>query len=390
MMYLSLRFLAIGLILLNINVNPQNIRPLDLRDNLKLIKAIDFINDESYQTKFTERNELFIISRNRRTKEWTLRKGDVSHVFSPCGNDKYTGGILNREGNRFSIGCDDFSVEVWNTATGNILTRFNVRKVEKSQDYLIPYISPDGEKIVAEIGERAELWNIESSKKIADLTSELTNCYCNRSIYSVEFSPNGKVVAIAYGGMVFLWNTENGKLLHRLIDKKPDFLGYDETDQVTDVGSVRHMLFSKDSKTIVTGSSIGVGKAWNVETGELSRRFKGHKLAVTSMALSPDGKILATGSRNQDVKLWDFETGNQLLTLRNRKEVRFLSFSPDGKKLVSMTSTHVFIWDTASAQLLEEMPTSGEMTTTFSPNWKFVIIPDKKTKTVGIYEYLGG
>ena len=305
-MYLPLQFLVIGLILLNINVNAQNGRPLDLRDNLKLIKAIDFTNDESYQTTFTERNETFIISRNRRTKEWTFQKGDVSHLFSPCGNNKYTGGTLNREGNQFAIGCDNFSVELWNTATGNISSRFNVTKVAKSTDYLIPYISPDGKKIVVEVGERAELWDIPNNKKIADLTSELTVCFCNRSIYSVEFSADGKVVAIAYGGMVFLWNAESGSLLHRLIDKAPDFGGYDETDQISGVGTVRNMLFSKNSKMLVTGSGVGITSVWDVETGELLRKFKKHKLAVTALALSPDEKILATGSRNQDVKLWDF------------------------------------------------------------------------------------
>lgn len=381
-------------ILASIDASAQNLWPLDLRDNLKLIKEIDLTNDEIYQTKFTERNEFFVVSRNRRTKEWTFRKDDVRHAFSPCSNNRYAGGTLNREGNRFSISCEDFSVEVWNLETVTILTRFNVRKVEKSKDYLIPYISSDGNKIVAEFGERAELWDVANGKKIAGLDSSATSCYCNRAIYTVEFSPDSKVVAVAFGGRVFLWNAENGKLLNRLIDKKPGFWGYDEKDQVTDVGSVRHLLFSKDSKTIITGSSIGVGKSWSVETGELLQRFKGHKLAVTSLALSPDEKILATGSRNQDFKLWDFETGKLILTSAdNKKEVRVLSFSPDGRKLLSMTTNRAFIWETATGKILEQMPRPVSRPllshTWFSPDWRFVMMPNKHEKTIGLYRYIG-
>ena len=388
-LFVLLQFLVIGLILSTINVNAQNGLPLDLRDNLKLIKAIDFTNGVIHQTTFTDRNEPFVISRNRRTKEWTLQKGDVSHLFSPCGNGNYTGGTLDREGNQFATGCDDFSVELWDTATGNIASRFNVSRVAKATDYLIPHISPDGKHVVVEVGERAELWDIPSNKKIANLTSELTNCYCNRSIYSVEFSADSKVVAIAYGGMVFLWNTQNGQLLNRLIDKKPDFAGYDEKDQITVVGTVRNMLFTKSGKMIIIGSGIGITSVWDVETGELLRKFKKHKLEVTALALSPDQKILATGSRNQDVKLWDFVTGKQLMSLNTRKEVSSLAFDPDGKKLLSMTATYAFIWDTTTGRRIEEMPTSGPLTTKFSRNWRYFIKQDEKIKSLKLYQYIG-
>ncbi|MBA3351304.1 MAG: hypothetical protein H0U23_02550 [Blastocatellia bacterium] len=224
-MHRAILAVFIFLVGLTANVGAQLGPPTDLSSKLKLIESIDLAKTRVYQARFTERNELFL-SFLRGQSAWSFRKGSVQKSFSPCNGEKYRGGTLNREGNRLSISCEDFSVEVWNLETGNILKRFNVRKAGKSHDYLIPYVSPDGKKLVAEIGERAELWEIESSRKIADFTSERTNCYCNRSIYSVEFSPDSKVVAVAFGGMVFLWNAENGELLNRLIDKKPDFWGY--------------------------------------------------------------------------------------------------------------------------------------------------------------------
>lgn len=377
--------LLLGGIVFDIDVIGQNIRAPDLRDNLKLAKTVDLKNEELYQAKFTQRNELFIVLRNRITKEWAFYKGDVRRVFSPCSNNKYTGGTLNREGDRLSIGCEDFSVEVWNLETGRKPTQFNVRKVEKSENYLIPNISPDGERIVTEFGgasERAELWNVVRGNKIADLSSAASKCFCNRSIYSVAYSPDDKVVAIAFGGMVFLWDVQTGKLLNRLIDSRME-------GEYSHKGAVLHFLFSKTGRIIITGAGDGTSKSWNVETGELLHTFKGHKLEVSSLALSPDEKVLATGSRNQEVKLWDVVTGKQLFSLNNRKEVRRLSFHPDGTRLLSMTSTHAFIWERATGKLLEEMPVADVLTTSFSPDWKFVIAQDKKTKTLGLYEYVG-
>ncbi|MBA3351305.1 MAG: hypothetical protein H0U23_02555 [Blastocatellia bacterium] len=142
------------------------------------------------------------------------------------------------------------------------------------------------------------------------------------------------------------------------------------------MGSVRSLLFSKDSKKIITGSSIGIATLWDVETGELLRKFKKHKLAVTAIAVSPDDKVLATGSRNQDVKLWDMATGKLIVSLNNRKEVRRISFSLDGARLMSMTSTHVFVWDTKTGSLLQEMPIPDILYTSLSPNWKYFIMPD--------------
>jgi len=338
---------VICLIGLNISGNAQEVAPVTLIDKLSVIKAIDVANSEVYHTGFTEKNELFVILRKNNTKQWTLLKGDLRHPFSPCSNKKYTAGILSREGNRFALGCEDFSVEVWDTATGNLFNRFMAKKDERSKDYLIPFISPDGTKIVVDTGERAELWDITSNKKIADLTSEQSNCNCNRSIYSVEFSPDGNLIAIEYGGMVFLWNADSGRLLNRLIDKAPDFTGYDETDQITGVGTVRNMLFSKNSKMLITGSGIGI------------------------------------------TFLWDLETGEQLVSLNNRKEVRSLSFNPDGTKLLSMTGAHAFVWDKTAGKQLEEMATSEPLTTKVSLNWRYVIRQDKKTKTLNLYQYSG-
>lgn len=356
----------------------------DLRTRLSRVSSLDLSSEKLILAKFTDQSELFALGRNRQPKEWTLHKGTRTPTFLPCGGEIYSGGLLDRSGDRFAVGCEDFTVEVWDLNSGRISVRFPTNRNKTSKGYIVPYLSPDGTRVVVELAEHALLWDTSSNKMIAELSSASSACYCNRTIYAIEFSPDGSVVAVAFGGMVFLWNTATGDPVSRLIDEDVD-----DRREFADRGTVRNIVFTSDSKTVITGSGVGTAKSWEVETGRLLRTFKGHKLAVTALALSSDDKILATGSRNQDVKLWDMETGKLIFSLDNRKEVRRISFRPDGARLMSMTSTHVFVWAVKTGSLLEEMPIPDILHTSLSPNWKYFVMPDKKKQTLTLYEYKG-
>lgn len=52
-------------------------------------------------------------------------------------------------------------------------------------------------------------------------------------------------------------------------------------------------------------------------------------------------------------------------------------------------STHYFIWDVSTGEKLDEVPIADVLTTTFSKDWKYVLMSDKKNKSVGLYEFVG-
>ena len=57
---------------------------------------------------------------------------------------------------------------------------------------------------------------------------------------------------------------------------------------------------------------------------------------ITSVVMSPDGQYVAAGSINADVRIWDVSTGQLVERLRgHRYNVRSVAFTPDGKGLVS-------------------------------------------------------
>src|SRR5262249_57021129 len=73
---------------------------------------------------------------------------------------------------------------------------------------------------------------------------------------------------------------------------------------------------------------------------------------VYSVSFSPDGKRLVSAGEDRMVKVWDATTGQALLTLRGHAQrVTCVCFSPDGKRLASASwDKTIRLWDAALGQ----------------------------------------
>ena len=80
--------------------------------------------------------------------------------------------------------------------------------------------------------------------------------------------------------------------------------------------------------------------------------LKGHRGAVKCVSFTPDGKRIVSGSGDKTVKVWDAQTGQETLTLKGHLDnVNGVSFSPDGKRIVSGSyDKTVKVWDVATGQ----------------------------------------
>jgi len=95
-------------------------------------------------------------------------------------------------------------------------------------------------------------------------------------------------------------------------------------------GSVNSVVFSPDGRQILSGSSDGTIKLWDIDTGRELRTFSGHKGRVESVAFSPDGKKILSASSDGTVRLWDVSTGKEIAQFISFDDGEWIVITPDG------------------------------------------------------------
>ena len=145
------------------------------------------------------------------------------------------------------------------------------------------------------------------------------------NVIAVLFSPDGSILASS--GDI---NDKTIKLWFLSENRSVTLKGHSDW-----FGGVNSIAFSSDSKLIASGSNDKTVKIWQVDTGKEIATLEGHNDYVTSVAISADNKILASGSKDKTLKLWKLDTGRLISTIDYNEAIQTVSFSPNGKVLVT-------------------------------------------------------
>jgi WD40 repeat protein len=177
-------------------------------------------------------------------------------------------------------------------------------------------------------------------------------------------SPDGTALALGGGKQgVEVWDTTTGEKRRASLKVAP--------------GSVSYAALSHGGKVLATGSPDGTVRLWDVDTGD-ERAVLNADLRVVCLAVSPDGGTLAVGVWSLgkpgdlwgEVKLWDVAAGRVRATLC-KGYAYSLSFSPDGRTLVSSVSDGpVRLWDVATAQERAAIPRGTAAGVVLGPDGK--------------------
>ena len=117
---------------------------------------------------------------------------------------------------------------------------------------------------------------------------------------------------------------------------------------------VRAIVFSNDSQRVITGCDDGIGRIWDVDSGELLLELVGHGKTVWAVCFTPDDSQVITGSADETAKIWNSTTGELKHTLEEHTDiVQFVLADPDGSNVITIDKNSIKIWNREDGQLLE-------------------------------------
>ncbi len=180
-------------------------------------------------------------------------------------------------------------------------------------------------------------------------------------------------------------NAEVESMLHQVLQINPlQHVGRGHT------GTVTALAFNHATRQLVTASTDGTARLWNVQTGELIHVFRGHRDIVNDATFSADGQWLVTASGDRTARIWDARTGalRQIMQGHAGTLVR-AAFSPDGQWLVtasgldaraSVTDRSARLWHVQTGKPVHLLSHGGSVAdATFSPDGRWVLTASSDT-----------
>jgi glucose repression regulatory protein TUP1 len=194
---------------------------------------------------------------------------------------------------------------LYDAVTGDQIVQLPDETGSRSDNYIRSVaFSPDGKLLATGSEDKIiRLWNLERRaivKKLEGHTSE---------IYSLAFTPDGKDIISGSGDKsARIWDLESGTVKHEMSIDEARI--NEQTGQPLD-GGVTSVAISFDGELLAAGSLDHVVRIWDIKSGRLLDKLKGHRDSVYSVAFIPAGKgnanrsQILTGSLDKTLKVWD-------------------------------------------------------------------------------------
>jgi WD40 repeat protein len=191
--------------------------------------------------------------------------------------------------------------------------------------------SPDGKTVaIAEKSGTIQLWDTLSRTKKQELKGEtlIPN--------GLTFSPDGRYLAGKATKEVFIWYIAKGSRL---------------TTLPVENGATASFAFSGDSRYGIAGGNGTDVYIWDLMSGQIIQRLRGHARPVISAEFDPKGERVLTVD-NGIAKIWNRVSGEELFTIRDGNGIiKKAVFGGDGQLVLTLGS-ELRIWAASSGKLM--------------------------------------
>lgn len=177
--------------------------------------------------------------------------------------------------------------------------------------------SPDRRWLVTASGDNtACVWEVGTWKKVTELRGHPA------AVRAFEFSPDGKWLVIASSDYsTFIWEVATWQNVDKLHGQAGSFL-----------------LFSANSKELITLGVEGALCVWQVGTWRLITTLRGHFKPLVGLAVSPEGRYLLTNHYGNTFRVWEVSTDDGVADIPWAGGAAFghaprMMYSHDGKSM---------------------------------------------------------
>ena len=222
-----------------------------------------------------------------------------------------------------------------------------------------------------------------SSKTKMPLIFEQKNHHMG-SIYCLDWSVSGRLLA----------SGSNDKLIKLMVvpelSESTNSKKNEEIDDILELpieghnGTVRSLCFDPSSDlTLLTSGDLDKNiKMWDTENGSSKGELVGHTNDVTSIKWSNDGNFFGSGSADKTIKLWDLKSLREICSVPTLGygSINDISLLNTGEMLI-VAAAHVdgkiTIWDAQRKSLFTEIKENTQQKEvrgiTFSPDGKYLV-----------------
>jgi WD40 repeat protein len=231
------------------------------------------------------------------------------------------------------------------------------------------------------------IWKIETGQFLRDLSAPRTLGPQEGHCSGVAFSPDGR--------QLLVFSKEKEAKEERLVVYELNTSGQRQQLAVPSTiqqGTIKVHDISPDGRTLALGLADGTCRLLDLSGRGMSRSIGNHvgqnpnHKGVSAVTFSPDGRTLITAGRDQVVRLWDFATGQELRTLENKSAswIETVVFAPNGDWLATAGQGGIIrVWDAATGAERSSPAGHRQMV------WSVAVSPDgKSAATSGFDETL--
>ena len=222
---------------------------------------------------------------------------------------------------------NDFSVKIWSIDSCDCI--LSLRGSEE-EELVKAYFSSDGKFVLATHGTEAHKWNIELLECVVVFSGH------QAEVFSAKSSPGGSLVVTASAdGTAKMWDANTGEHIRTFACESI----LSEEDWISDdIYMLDFAAFSPDGKVIATCSLDGVGRLFDVFTGDILSDLRypsGRWVRLTSVSFSRDGQKFAVAlnpldyaGTSHESEVWSVTGGCTAVLAGHSKPVNWVSLCP--------------------------------------------------------------